>query len=68
MWPRNNEDAESESESAAAEANQSRVVDDRGFPVTKAGFEMFAKTLDEEQRKRDPDAQGVYISNDGGSG
>lgn len=68
MWPRDEDSdeeaaSETEAECREREAKNIRVVDDMAWPATKAGFELFKK-IDEEQRKRDPDRQNVYISND----
>ncbi|KAK0103968.1 hypothetical protein ONS96_005073 [Cadophora gregata f. sp. sojae] len=42
---------------------QSRVVTDKGFPITLAGLEIFNHIITEQQ-KRDPDYHGMYIYND----
>lgn len=40
-----------------------RVVTDKGFPITKAGYEKFIE-INQEVEKRDQDSQGMYIYND----
>lgn len=52
-----------EKDNGAEEELPSRVVTDKGFPITKAGFEKYVE-ITKEVLKRDQDAQGVYIYND----
>ncbi|KAI9054387.1 hypothetical protein LZ554_001549 [Drepanopeziza brunnea f. sp. 'monogermtubi'] len=40
-----------------------RVVSDKGYPITTAGFKIYINIL-KELEKRDPDCHGMYIYND----
>jgi hypothetical protein len=45
------------------ESGPPRVVTDKGFPVTKAGFDRFVE-INQEVDKRDQDLHDMYIYND----